>query len=83
MVISKQTKITAAALVAAILLVLLSKVIFDISLQRAILLAPVLVISFGIVAGLIVFWGKVALQHWRGNDDLDGPPRARKRATRS
>ena len=32
----------------AILLVLLSKVIFDISLQRAILLAPVFVISFGI-----------------------------------
>ena len=83
MVISKQTKITAAALVAAILLVLLSKVIFDISLERAILLAPVFVISFGIVAGLIVFWGKVALQHWRGNDDLDGPPHIRKRATRS
>ncbi len=82
MVVTKQTKITAAALVAAILLVLLAKVIFDISLARAILLAPVIVLSFGVVAGLVVFWGKVALQQWRGEDDPDGP-RARKRAARS
>ena len=31
----------------------------DLSFQRAILLAPVLVIGIGAVAGLFVFWGRI------------------------
>jgi hypothetical protein len=31
----------------------------DLSFQRAILLAPVLVIGLGAAAGLVVFWGRV------------------------
>ena len=31
----------------------------DLSFQRAALLAPVLVIGMGAVAGLVVFWGRV------------------------
>jgi nitrogen fixation-related uncharacterized protein len=68
MEISRQTKITAGALVGAVAIVLLSTVIFDLSLERAILLAPVLVVAFGIIVGLAVFWWKVALQQWRGDD---------------
>lgn len=66
--ISKQTKITAGALLVAVAIVLLATVAFDMSLERAVLLAPVLVASVGIAAGLIIFWGKVALQQWRGDD---------------
>ena len=32
----------------------------DLSFERAVLLAPVLVIGLAAVAGLVVFWGKVA-----------------------
>ena len=34
-------------------------------LERAVYLAPVIVIGFAALAGLIVLWGKVALQHLR------------------
>ena len=32
----------------------------DLSFQRAALLAPVLVVGLGAVAGLVVFWGRIA-----------------------
>lgn len=31
----------------------------DLSFQRAVLLAPVLVIGVGAIAGLVVFWGRI------------------------
>ena len=34
---------------------------FDMSLSRAAILAPVIVVSFGALAGLIVLWTRVAL----------------------
>jgi hypothetical protein len=68
MEISKQTKITVGATVAAVAIVLLATVAFDMSIERAVLLAPVLVASVGIAAGLVIFWGKVALHQWRGDD---------------
>jgi hypothetical protein len=37
----------------------------SLTLDRAALLAPVLVIGIGAVAGLIVFWGRVAAQNLR------------------
>lgn len=37
----------------------------DLSMGRAILLAPVLVIGVAAVAGLVVFWGKVGWESFR------------------
>jgi hypothetical protein len=48
-----------AASVAVTALVVLAVWITDLSFQRAALLAPVLVIGVGAVAGLVVFWGKI------------------------
>jgi hypothetical protein len=48
-----------AASVAITALVLLTVWVSDLSFQRAILLAPVLVIGVAAVAGLLVFWGRV------------------------
>jgi hypothetical protein len=49
----------AAASAAITVLVLLTVWVSDLSFQRAILLAPVLVIGVAAVAGLLVFWGRV------------------------
>jgi hypothetical protein len=40
-------------------LVVLAVWLTDLSFQRAVLLAPVLVIGLGAAAGLVVFWGRV------------------------
>lgn len=48
-----------AASVAVTLVVLVTVWISDLSFQRAVLLAPVLVIGLAAVAGLLVFWGRV------------------------
>jgi hypothetical protein len=49
--------LVASAAVTAIVLVTVW--VTDLSFQRAILLAPVLVIGLGAAAGLAVFWGRV------------------------
>jgi hypothetical protein len=54
-----------AASVAVTALVVLAVWITDLSFQRAVLLAPVLVIGVGAVAGLGVFWGKVGWESLR------------------
>jgi hypothetical protein len=49
-------------------LVLLAVGVFELSLERAAILAPVLVVVFGAAAGLVVLWTKVgweALQRLR------------------
>ena len=47
------------ASVAVTALVVLVVWLTDLSFQRAALLAPVLVVGVGAVAGLVVFWGRV------------------------
>jgi hypothetical protein len=54
-----------AASVAVTVLVVLAVWITDLSFQRAALLAPVLVIGLGAVAGLVVFWGKIGWESLR------------------
>jgi amino acid transporter len=57
----------ASGLVTAVL-VLLAVGVFELSLERAAILAPVLVVVFGAAAGLVVLWTKVgweALQRRR------------------
>jgi hypothetical protein len=46
-------------------LVVLAVWLTDLSFQRAALLAPVLVIGVGAVAGLVVFWGRTGLDSLR------------------
>jgi hypothetical protein len=48
-----------AASVAVTSVVVLAVWITDLSFQRAVLLAPVLVIGLGAVAGMVVFWGRI------------------------
>jgi hypothetical protein len=48
-----------AASVAVTVIVVLAVWLTNLSFQRAILLAPVLVIGVAAVAGLFVFWGRV------------------------
>jgi hypothetical protein len=55
----------AAASFAVTAVVLLSSWLFGLSLQRAALLAPVLVVGVAAVAGLFVLWGRVGWEQYR------------------
>jgi integral membrane sensor domain MASE1 len=57
----------AAASVAVTALVVVAVWLTDLSFERAILLAPVLVIGVGAVAGLLVFWGRVGWESFRNS----------------
>ena len=48
-----------AASAAVTAIVVIAVWVSDLSFQRAALLAPVLVIGLGAVAGLVVFWGRI------------------------
>jgi len=54
-----------AASVAVTTIVVVTVWVTDLSFQRAILLAPVLVIGLAAVAGLVVFWGRVGWESLR------------------
>lgn len=53
------------ALAVIVALVALTSVLLSWPLERAIYLAPVIVVGFAAVAGLLILWGKVALQSLR------------------
>jgi hypothetical protein len=55
----------AVASVAVTTLVVVTVWLTDLSMERAILLAPVLVIGAAAVAGLVVFWSKVGWESLR------------------
>jgi hypothetical protein len=55
----------AVASVAVTTLVVFTVWLTDLSMERAILLAPVLVIGVAAVAGLVVFWSKVGWESFR------------------
>ena len=50
------------ALVVVLGLVVLTAWIMGWSVEKAVYLAPVIVVGFAAVAGLLILWGKVALQ---------------------
>lgn len=59
---------TARAVVASFAvttLVVLSSWLFGLSIERAMLLAPVLVVGVAAVAGLLVLWGRVGWEQYR------------------
>jgi hypothetical protein len=53
------------AAVAVVAMVLATALLMGWPLERAVYLAPVIVIGFAALAGLLILWGKVALQHLR------------------
>jgi multidrug efflux pump subunit AcrB len=55
----------AAASAAVTAVVLLSAWLFGLPLERAVLLAPVLVVGLAAVAGLVVLWGRVGWEQYR------------------
>ena len=55
----------AAASGAVTAVVLVAVWVTDLSFERAVLLAPVLVIGLAAVAGLVVFWGRVGWDSFR------------------
>jgi hypothetical protein len=40
--------------------------LFELKFERAITLAPVIVVAFGAIAGLVILWTRIALDQWRG-----------------
>ena len=60
-----------AASVAVTAIVVVTVWLTDLSFQRAILLAPVLVIGVGAAAGLVVFWGRVGWESLRKTHAMD------------
>ena len=54
-----------AASVAVTAIVVLTVWLTNLSFQRAILLAPVLVVGVAAAAGLVVFWGRVGWESFR------------------
>jgi hypothetical protein len=58
---------TAVASVAVTTLVLVTVWLTDLSFERAILLAPVLVVGVAAVAGLVVFWGRIGWESFRAS----------------
>ena len=55
----------AAASAAVTFLVVVTVWVSDLSFERAVLLAPVLVVGLAAVAGLAVFWGRVGWESLR------------------
>jgi hypothetical protein len=54
-----------AASAAVTAIVVVAVWVSDLSFQRAALLAPVLVIGLGAVAGLVLFWGRIGWESLR------------------
>lgn len=74
MQITRQTKVTGIAMLAVLAITVICKLIFEVSWERAFLLAPVFVISVGVIAGMIIFWVRIAIAQWRGEDrQADAP----------
>jgi hypothetical protein len=53
------------AVVAVCAMVAVTALLMGWPVERAVYLAPVIVIGFAALAGLLILWGKVALQHLR------------------
>lgn len=75
MLSSRQVKATIGATVLAVAVVLVANVAFGMRFERAVLLAPVFVVCVGFLAGMLIFWGRVALAQWRGEDRPTEPDR--------
>jgi hypothetical protein len=54
-----------AAAVAVVAMVAATALLMGWPLERAVYLAPVIVVGFAALAGLLILWGKVALQQLR------------------
>jgi hypothetical protein len=59
------TKAAVASSLVTVGLVLLVVWVFEVSLERAAVLAPVIVVAFGAAAGVVVLWAKVGWESLR------------------
>ncbi len=59
-------RVVLASLAACVALDALAAWVFDLSLERAVILAPAVVAGTGAAAGLLLFWTRVALTSFRG-----------------
>jgi hypothetical protein len=57
--------VIAAVAVGSLAVVALAALVFDLSFERAALLAPAIVICVGAAVGLAVLWTKAAIEPWR------------------
>ncbi|MBA3717634.1 MAG: hypothetical protein H0W87_05360 [Actinobacteria bacterium] len=60
-----RVSVTFAVALGSLAIVALAAVVFDLSFERAALLAPAIVICVGMAFGLVVLWGKAAAEPWR------------------
>jgi hypothetical protein len=60
-----RVSVMAAVAAGSLAVVALAALVFGLSLERATLLAPAIVICVGGAVGLVVLWGKAALEPWR------------------
>lgn len=71
MKLTRQTKLIIGMSAFVVLVVVLASIVLDMSIERALLLAPLLVVTVLALAGLVLFWGKVAITQIRGQDKID------------
>ena len=64
------------ATVGTLAVVAVAALVFGLSLERAALLAPAIVICVGSAIGLVVLWGKAALEPWRRRRATSDAPRS-------
>ena len=60
-----RASVVVASTVGALAIVALAALFFDLSFERAALLAPAIVICVGLAVALVVIWTKAALEPWR------------------
>ena len=64
------------ATVGTLAVVAVAALVFGLSFERAALLAPAIVICVGGAIGLVVLWGKAALEPWRRRRATSDAPRS-------
>jgi hypothetical protein len=60
-----RASVVVVSAVGSLALVALAALVFDLSFERAALLAPAIVICVGLAVALVVIWTKAALEPWR------------------
>jgi hypothetical protein len=60
-----RVSVVVASALGSLGVVALAALVFGLSLERAALLAPAIVLCVGAAVGLVIVWGKAALEPWR------------------
>jgi hypothetical protein len=60
-----RVSVVVASALGSLGVVAVAALVFGLSLERAALLAPAIVLCVGAAVGLVIVWGKAALEPWR------------------